>query len=126
MTKPFTLTLGMVPDLALGGNSRLHWAKRHQIFQAEKREWFYEIKAAHSGRLPKYKHLKLSVELVFKVKRTRDQDGLMIAMKALFDTLVDLGIITDDDVEHLTTTLTVIMDPKRAPRTILSCEEANP
>ena len=125
--KPFTLTLGMVPDLKnLGGNARINPIRKNTVFQGEKIEWYTEIRAAYAGNLPTYKHLKLSVECIFKDKRKRDLDNATIALKALGDTLVNLKMIPDDNSAHLTWDLTITVDPKRAPRTILTCEEAKP
>ena len=120
------LEVPMVPDMALGGNSRLHWTKRHRLFQAEKVACYELVYIAcnYDPGIPHFQHLNLGVEVVFQDKRNRDQDNVMHALKALFDALVQLGVMPDDDTAHQTTTLTITVDRERAPLTILRMEEA--
>jgi hypothetical protein len=43
----------------------------------------------------------VQAEFHYKIKRRRDQDGAMSALKAAYDGIVDSGLVADDDYEHM-------------------------
>lgn len=46
---------------------------------------------------------KLSVQLRFfwRTKRKRDQDNAMASLKSAYDGIIDSGLVTDDDYDHM-------------------------
>ena len=118
------LTLHMVPDATIAsGNARGHWVKQFRDKRREKESWSWELLTALNGlpgKQPHYERLTVKVTCIYLTKRRRDQDNLMAALKPLWDAMVNLGLIPDDDTEHLTIeTPVVLVDKRRGPVTVL-------
>lgn len=84
------------PPLSL--NDRVHWAKKAKL-TAEMREvtgWL-----ARAARIPKLE--KISVTLIWYVKdeRGRDTDNPVLTAKAVYDGLVDAGVVPDDTPKYM-------------------------
>ncbi|GAI50850.1 unnamed protein product, partial [marine sediment metagenome] len=66
---------------------------------------------------------KLNLTVVFAELRLRDEDNLLARFKPGLDAVVDAGLILDDDVEHLEIgQVEVVVDPERAPLTIIELD----
>lgn len=119
------LTLHYLPDTSVtSGNARHgHWAQRYKAMRSEREIWALELYLALNvlpGRSPRYKRLTVKPTLIYLTKRRRDQDNALAALKPLFDTMVDFGLVPDDDAEHLTIELPVLLvDRARGPVTVL-------
>ncbi|GAI71172.1 unnamed protein product [marine sediment metagenome] len=67
---------------------------------------------------------KLNLTVVFAELRLRDLDNLIARFKPGLDAVVDSGLALDDDVEHLEIgQVEVVVDPERAPLTIIELAE---
>ncbi len=67
---------------------------------------------------------KLGLTVVFAELRVRDADNLLSRFKPGLDSVVDSGLLFADDMEHLEIgEVQVIVDPERAPLTIIELEE---
>jgi len=67
---------------------------------------------------------KLNLTVVFAEPRLRDEDNLITRLKPGLDAVVDSGLILDDDVEHLEIgEVGVVVDPERAPLTVIELAE---
>ncbi|GAI72999.1 unnamed protein product, partial [marine sediment metagenome] len=67
---------------------------------------------------------KLNLTVVFAEMRLRDEDNLLARFKPGLDAVVDAGLILDDDVEHLEIgRVGAVVDPERAPLTIIELDE---
>jgi crossover junction endodeoxyribonuclease RusA len=69
-------------------------------------------------------HITVGLVYVPRDKRRRDADNLVVPlMKALVDGIVDAGVVADDDTEHVTRTMPVILPPDGDPRLVLVIRE---
>ncbi|MBA7657418.1 hypothetical protein ES703_65355 [subsurface metagenome] len=67
---------------------------------------------------------KLKLTVVFAEPRLRDEDNLIARFKPGLDAVVDSGLLLADDVEHLEIgEVEIVVDPDRAPLTIIELEE---
>ena len=67
---------------------------------------------------------KLNLTFVFAEQRRRDRDNLLSRFKPGLDAIVDAGLLLDDDAEHLQIgTVDILVDPDRAPLTVIDIEE---
>ena len=120
------LRLAMLPDVRhLGGNARVHPLVRARHFAAEKEAWWVHVRAWLMPPYPRFERAAATVTLVFPQRRTRDlQDNFAVALKPLWDALVDHGVLTGDDSEHLEVgPLQQRVDRQAAPLTVLYLRE---
>ena len=67
---------------------------------------------------------KLNLTVVFAEARLRDEDNLIARFKPGLDAVVDSALLLADDVEHLEIgRADPIVDPERAPLTIIELDE---
>jgi hypothetical protein len=72
-------------------------------------------------------HITVGLVYVPRDRRRRDADNLVVPlMKALVDGIVDAGVVADDDTEHVTRTMPVILAPDGDPRLVLIIAEGRP
>ena len=133
--KTLTLTFDYLPDLdKVGGNARhAHWAPAHKDFQAEKQMWYGLIREQLIPPMPYFARAEAFIVFIFATDVRRDQDGLMIALKPLWDAMKKPGpnpkdygwsILDDDDMDHLVVHIpTLFINPKLAPQTIVRLVE---
>jgi hypothetical protein len=60
-----------------------------------------------------WRHATVEVTFHHKQQRRRDQDNAMASLKAVYDGIVDSGLIVDDDYDHL---------ERRSPRFLIDRE----
>jgi len=108
-------------------NWRGHWAQRYQAGEVYKSAVYYSCvdarnKALAQGRLV-FMRARLNLTFVFPQSRRRDPDNLIARFKPGLDGIVASGLVVDDDVEHLEISeVEILVDPKRAPLTIIELE----
>ncbi len=108
-------------------NSRCSWAERHKAGKVYHDAVFYCCADARNREyrisFPLAK-AKLNLTVVFAELRLRDLDNLLARFKPGLDAVVDSGLVLDDDAEHLEIgQVEVVVDPERAPLTIIELEE---
>jgi len=87
-----------LPDPVLNGSRQRHWASlRKQALVAQRRTWEFATAAGWKRQTGK---VKLTVTLVFDVRRRRDTDNLYARAKHCVDGLKG-SFFEDDDTEHL-------------------------
>lgn len=81
------------------------------------------VEAEKIESLP-WKKIKVSADFHYKTKRKRDQDNAMGSLKAVYDGIVDAGIVEDDDYEHMERGIPKFHDNSRkvCPMVILTIE----
>jgi len=110
-------------------NWRGHWAKRYQAGRIYQAAVFYSCvdarnKALMGGEVFPFTKAKLSLTFVFPQPRRRDSDNLLARFKPGLDGVVQSGLVLDDDAEHLQIgQVDIIVDPGRAPLTVIEIEE---
>lgn len=90
-----------LPPKELSPNSRCHWAVKNKVKKAYKDEvWLACLKAD----APRKRALTATLQCRFYygTKRRRDSDNALASIKYGVDSLVDYGILADDDkITHL-------------------------
>ena len=77
-----------------------------------------------NGKSIPFKKARLKWTFIYSVRRKRDADNLITSCKCAQDALVDAGILSGDDSEHLILEpVEIIIDKKRAPLTIADIEK---
>ena len=117
-----------LPPVSSSPNWRGHWAERYQAAMAYRDAVYYSCvdarnRAIASGTLA-FVRAKLSLTFVFPERRRRDRDNLLSRFKPGLDGIVASGLVVDDDAEHLEiSNVDIVVDPKRAPLTIIEIRE---
>ena len=94
------------------GNARhAHWAQRARTVREEQYAWACLLMVAldqlglwgSATRQAEWHFLsaRVDVTFVFRMDRRRDRDNYAAALKPLWDAVVQVGILPDDDSEHL-------------------------
>ena len=109
-----TITLrGVPPSL-----NRFAGRKNVNAYRTEKDRWtravYYTARAAKDRPAEPYQRAEVSIKYYFPDKRRRDPDNY--CGKMLMDGLTKAGIIQDDDMAHITLTISGAVD-RAAPRT---------
>jgi hypothetical protein len=112
---------GWVPDsrLSLNGRRRAHhWRETWQLQQDAKLMVIPAIWTcdAHPRARSKMAELtmqraRVSITLVYPMRRRRDPDGLSGLAKPLLDALVEEHVIVDDDSEHVELSVRALVEP---------------
>jgi hypothetical protein len=90
----------VIPAVPPSGNvySRLHWTKRMDLIA----EWFYLVSIAHASQKWTGDVVRFEAVIYFKEKRRRDIANWITTLdKMCLDHIVSLGVIPDDDSEHV-------------------------
>ena len=67
---------------------------------------------------------KLNLTFIFPQRRRRDRDNCLARFKPGLDAIVQAGLLLDDDAEHLQIgKVDILVDPARAPLTIIELED---
>ncbi|MBA7610212.1 hypothetical protein ES703_17418 [subsurface metagenome] len=67
---------------------------------------------------------RLDLTFVFAEQRRRDRDNTLSRAKPCLDAIVHAGLLIDDDSEHLQIgKVDILVDPERAPLTIIELDE---
>ena len=110
----------------ISANDRDHWrVKARKV--AEIRGTASKHVAETYGLPYHADHITVGLIYVPRDRRRRDADNLVVPlMKALVDGIVDAGVVVDDDTEHVTRTMPVILAPDGDPRLVLTITEGRP
>ena len=118
-----------LPPVEYSPNSRCSWAEKYKAGEVYHDAVYYCcVSARNRGyreglSFPLVK-AGLNLTVVFAELRLRDADNLLACFKPGLDAVVDSGLVLDDDVEHLEIgEVKVVVDPERAPLTIIELEE---
>jgi hypothetical protein len=118
-----------LPPVEYSPNSRCSWAEKHKAGKVYHDAAFYCCVDARNRGYRKglsfpFVKAKLNLTVVFAEPRLRDADNLLARFKPGLDAVVDSGLVLDDDVEHLEIgRVEAVVDPERAPLTIIELEE---
>ncbi|GAI80586.1 unnamed protein product, partial [marine sediment metagenome] len=117
-----------LPPVEYSPNWRGHWSERHKAGKVYHDAVYYCcVDARNRGyreglSFPLVK-ARLNLTVGFAELRLRDQDNLLARFKPGLDAVVDSGLVLDDDVEHLEIgQVEVVVDPERAPLTIIELD----
>lgn len=91
---------GSIPNCPPSANEliRTHWAERKKLID----RWYLEVYAAFAHDLPTKATGKREVHVTVTSKRSRDHANLWLGVdKLIFDNLVKLGWLKDDDERGL-------------------------
>ena len=117
-----------LPPVEYSSNSREFWAGKYKAGKVYHDAVFYccvdaRNRGDREGLSFPFIKAKLDLTVVFAVLRTRDQDNLLPRFKPGLDAVVDAGLLLADDMEHLEIGKPVVLvDPQRAPLTIIDLE----
>ncbi len=123
------IEIPMLPPASSSPNAREHWAGKYQDARVYHDAVFYQcVNARNLGYLEgmsfPFLKAKLKLTFVFKDHRRRDRDNLITRFKPGQDSIVDSGLILDDDADHLETgDIVILVDPEQAPLTIIELDE---
>lgn len=119
-------------ELSLNYSRMAHWSVRHKARQAWKdlvrlavrqAKWKYEEEVGKPWCKPP--KAVVSLLFIYPQYRRRDQTNLHVMWKPGEDSLVEEGVIIDDDLAHLMLDPPkVIVDKSRAPMTIVEVRDA--
>jgi len=116
-----------LPPVEYSPNSRCSWAERHKAGKVYHDAVYYCCVDARNREYRRDFPLakaKLNLTVVFDELRQRDLDNLLARFKPGLDAVVDSGLVLDDDAEHLEIgQVEVVVDPERAPLSIIELEE---
>lgn len=94
-----TLTLGL-PDSRLSPNGRTHWASRARAVKAARtiaHVTAYNWLVANKQEPPCWEQATCRATFYWPDLRRRDRDNAAASLKAVWDGLVDSGVLADDD-----------------------------
>jgi len=118
-----------LPPVEYSPNSRICWLVKHKAGKVYHDAAFYccvdaRNRGYREGLSFPFVKAKLNLTVVFHELRLRDQDNLLARFKPGLDAVVDSGLLLDDDAEHLEIgQVGVVVDPERAPLTIIELAE---
>ena len=110
-------------------NWRGHWVERYRAGAEYQMAVFCccvdaRNRALAQGMSLPFVMAKLDLTFIFPQPRRRDRDNLLSRFKPGQDALVKAGLLLDDDSEHLEIAgVDIIVDPQRAPLTVIDIEE---
>jgi hypothetical protein len=67
-----------------------------------------------------WEHIIVKVAFFYKTNRRHDQDNAMGSLKAAYDGIVDSGLVSDDDYEHMERGLPTFDTDRQFPRVELT------
>jgi hypothetical protein len=126
------IEVNQLPPESSSPNARVHWTTRYKDNRGSRGyagAVYYECvqvrnTLAAGGDFKPFKRPILQLTFVFPSWRKRDEDNLRARFKVGQDMLVTAGLIEQDDMEHLIVNRPkVVVDPQRAPMTIIEIEE---
>lgn len=123
------IEVSQLPPSEYSPNWRGHWTERYRAGRVYQAAVFYSgvdtrNRALMEGVLFPFTKAKIKLTFVFPEWRLRDSDNLIARFKPGLDGIVSAGLVVDDDAEHLKILdPDIVVDPKRAPLTIIELEE---
>jgi len=119
-----------LPPVSSSPNWRGFWPERHKAGKVYHDAVFYCCVDARNRErfggmpLPLFTKARLNLTFVFPEQRRRDRDNMLSSAKPGIDAIVDAGLLLNDDSEHLQIgRVDILVDPERAPLTIIDLEE---
>lgn len=119
-----------LPPVSSSPNWRGHWSTQREEAKVYHNAVFYccvdsRNREAFGGMpLPLFIKARLNLTFIFPEHRRRDRDNLLASFKPGLDGIVDAGLLLDDDAEHLEIgKVDILVDPDRAPLTIIELEQ---
>lgn len=94
------LEISHLPDSRLSPNARVHWTAKHSATSRERSEVGWLAKSQWIGNNPML-YAVIEYEFIVPVSRRRDEDNFVSMAKPWQDGLVDAGVLTYDDSEHV-------------------------
>jgi len=132
LTGRMRIEVSQLPPVSSSPNWRGFWPERHKAGKVYHDAVFYccvdaRNRIAFGGMpLPLFTKARLNLTFVFAEQRRRDRDNCLASFKPGLDAIVDAGLLSDDDAEHLEIgKVDILVDPERAPLTIIEIEEVN-
>lgn len=126
------IEIDALPPEEYSPNWRGHWADRSRAGRLYQQLVFYSLVSAcnlairQQGMWVPFQRAILDLTFIFPEYRERDEDNMRSRMKPGQDALVQAGFIQTDTPRHLILgKLQMIVDPDRAPLTIIDIREAN-
>lgn len=123
------IEVSQLPPVEYSPNWRGHWTKKNKAGRVYHDAVFYYCvdarnRAWMSGMSLPFIKARLNLTFVFPKYRRRDRDNCLSMFKPGLDAIVDAGLLLDDDSEHLQVgKLDIIVDPERAPLTIIELDK---
>ena len=90
-----TVTLPL-PSSKLHPNGRCHWAVKAKLTKSHRQLARTEASFQTGGYEPMWQSVTVEYRAYFKVKRTRDQEGIISVNKAYMDGICDAKLIAND------------------------------
>lgn len=84
------------PSRDLHPNARVHWARKAKAVKAYRTEAWAAALQLRLGR-PMWRRASVRTTFYVPNAHRRDPDGLASSCKAIFDGIVDAGVLADDD-----------------------------
>ena len=118
-----------LPPFSSSPNWRGHWREKYKAGKVYHDAIFYSCidarnRALMEGMSFPFIKARLNLTFVFAEQRRRDRDNTLSRAKPGIDAIVDAGLLLDDDSEHLEIgRVDILVEPERAPMTILEFEE---
>ena len=122
------IEVSQLPPVSSSPNWRGHWTKQRKEATVYHDAVYYccvdaRNRGFREGMLFPFIKAKLSLTFVFPEYRKRDEDNLRARFKPGQDAIVDSALVLDDDLEHLEIgKIDIVVDPDRAPLTIIDIE----
>lgn len=86
------------PRPPLSMNDRSHWAKKSKVTKDLREEAFWR---ARSAKIPTLTKCRVQITWVVPDSRRRDEDNPVPTAKAVYDGIVDAGVVPDDTPEYM-------------------------
>ena len=119
-----------LPPVSSSPNWRGHWRGKYKEARVYHDAVFYCCVDARNREefggmpLPLFTKARLNLTFVFAEQRRRDRDNCQASFKPGLDAIVDAGLLKDDAAEYLEIgKVDILVDPQRAPLTIIDIEE---
>jgi len=123
------IEVSQLPPASSSPNWRGFWPERHKGAKIYHDAVFYccvdaRNRGYREGMSFPFAKARLSLTFVFPEQRRRDRDNMLSRAKPGLDAIVDAGLLLDDDSEHLEIgKVDILVDPGRAPLTIIELDE---
>jgi len=118
-----------LPPVSSSPNWRGHWGGKYKDSKVYHGAVFYccvdaRNRGYREGMSFPFTKARLNLTFVFAEHRRRDRDNLLATFKPGLDAIVDAELLLDDDAEHLQIgNVDILVDPGRAPLTIIELDE---
>lgn len=129
MTENLRLVIPMLPPVEFSPNSRVHWSDRYAAGETFGTAVWATCRNEINTRYRNtpwhpFERVTVWLTVVVKEKRRRDDDNFRIRFKPGQDALVQAELVPDDTPDRLKigADIKVLVDPERAPMTIIDIE----